>query len=274
MIHHSTTRRRLLAASTLGAVPFILPSYLRAADTAPSKRITMGFIGMGTQGRGLLGGFLGDREVQVVAVCDVDTNRREAAKKTVEGAYGANRPEGWKGCDALNNHEDLLARTTLWQRGLTTGAVTFSVSVRAVFSFAMRLRNGERNGERNGGITRRRCPACATVAASRFKPCNARRSPVASAVAGPCLVSSQPAAKSGRAALVRMQQGSDRDVGHNAVILQESGGSLGAFLRLQADCLLDGACAVPVGAAVWQTGQFTGVFVRPGADGIGHANLP
>ena len=113
MIHPTTTRRQLLAASTLGAVPFILPSYLRAADTAPSKRVTMGFIGMGTQGRGLLGGFLGDREVQVVAVCDVDTNRREAAKQTVEAAYGANRPEGWKGCEAFNNHEELLARADI-----------------------------------------------------------------------------------------------------------------------------------------------------------------
>jgi hypothetical protein len=47
----------------------------------------MGFIGVGTQGRGLLGGFLNYSEVQVVAVCDVDTTRREHSKKTVEDFY-------------------------------------------------------------------------------------------------------------------------------------------------------------------------------------------
>ena len=107
------SRRQFLTASAWSAVPLLLPSRAWPADTAPSNRITMGFIGLGTQGRGLLGGFLGDRSVQVVAVCDVDTKRREAAKQSVEGAYGQNKPEGWKGCAAYNNYAELIARTDI-----------------------------------------------------------------------------------------------------------------------------------------------------------------
>ncbi len=70
----------------------------------------MGFIGMGTQGRGLLGGFLGDNTAQVVAVCDVDRHRREGAQQRVEAFYGKDRPEGWKGCASYNEYEALLAR--------------------------------------------------------------------------------------------------------------------------------------------------------------------
>ena len=106
----NTTRRRLLAASAWTASPLILPSHVWSADTAPSKRITMGFIGMGTQGRGLLGGFLGNREVQVVAVCDVDTNRRNAAKERVEKTSSQDKPAGWQGCAAYNDFRELVAR--------------------------------------------------------------------------------------------------------------------------------------------------------------------
>ena len=108
-----STRRRFLAASAWSATPLLLPTRVWAAETAPSQRITMGFIGMGTQGRGLLGGFLGQPGVQVVAVCDVDTTRREAARQTVEGTYAQEKPDGWKGCRAYTAHEDLLAHPDL-----------------------------------------------------------------------------------------------------------------------------------------------------------------
>ena len=56
-----TSRRTFLkqmAASTTVA-PFILPSHLWAAASGPNSRLTMGFVGMGTQSRHLLGNFLG-----------------------------------------------------------------------------------------------------------------------------------------------------------------------------------------------------------------------
>jgi predicted dehydrogenase len=109
------TRRDFIhrAAATAVALPIIVPSTaLGDAKKAPaSERLTLGFIGMGTQNRGHLGHFLAQKDVQVVAVCDVDTTRREHAKKTVEERYGKEEKNGsYKGCAAYNDFRDLLGR--------------------------------------------------------------------------------------------------------------------------------------------------------------------
>ncbi|MGC8743160.1 MAG: Gfo/Idh/MocA family protein [Verrucomicrobiia bacterium] len=98
------------AISTAAAIPFVLPSKIWGANVKPNDKITMGFIGVGTQGRYLLGGFLNDNEVQVVAVCDVDTTRREFSKKTVEEFYSKKNDQNYKGCDAYNDFRELLKR--------------------------------------------------------------------------------------------------------------------------------------------------------------------
>ena len=79
----SSRRSFLKGTAAAVAAPFILPSHVWAADVKPNSRLTMGFIGMGKQSGHLLGVFLG-HETQVLAVCDVDTKRRDAAKKRVE----------------------------------------------------------------------------------------------------------------------------------------------------------------------------------------------
>lgn len=85
---HQSRRAFLKQAAAAAAVtPFLLPSRVWSAETPPNSRLTMGFIGVGMQGRGLLGGFLG-QDTQVLAVCDVDTTRREDAKKRVDDRYG------------------------------------------------------------------------------------------------------------------------------------------------------------------------------------------
>jgi predicted dehydrogenase len=100
----STSRRSFLkGAAVAAAAPFVLPSRIWAADTKPNSRLTMGFIGMGTQNRGLLGGFLG-QETQVLAVCDVDTTRRMAAKKTVDERYKS------EDCAAYNDFHEIINR--------------------------------------------------------------------------------------------------------------------------------------------------------------------
>jgi predicted dehydrogenase len=67
--------------------PLILRSGLLGAE-APSKKVAMGFIGMGKQNAHLMPSFLSrDDRTQVVAVCDVDTNRRTAAKQRVDAHY-------------------------------------------------------------------------------------------------------------------------------------------------------------------------------------------
>lgn len=107
------TRRQFLktSATVAATAPLILPSSLQAAEKGPNDRITLGFIGMGTQNRGLLNGFIHNKETQVVAVCDVDTTRRENAKKMVEDYYAKQSDKGaFKGCESYKDFRELIAR--------------------------------------------------------------------------------------------------------------------------------------------------------------------
>ncbi len=106
------TRRRFLAASAAAAVaaPTILSSRAWGAE-APSERINLGFIGVGTMGRGHLGRFLGTADVQVLAVCDVVRERTEDARQMVDTRYAEARKSGaYRGCDAYADFRELLAR--------------------------------------------------------------------------------------------------------------------------------------------------------------------
>jgi predicted dehydrogenase len=97
-------------ASAVGIItPSFIPSHVWGAKTPPSDRLTMGFIGVGKQNRYLLKKFLG-KDTQVVAVCDVDTTRREAARQMVEDAYAQNKVAGYKGCAMYGDFRELLAR--------------------------------------------------------------------------------------------------------------------------------------------------------------------
>src|SRR5580658_7671094 len=98
-----TSRRRFLkqtgtALAAAATAPMILPSSVLGRNGAipPSERITMGFIGVGTQGSGHLlggawtyvaGGYTGRKEVQVLAVCDVWRDRRDRACAKVNDHY-------------------------------------------------------------------------------------------------------------------------------------------------------------------------------------------
>jgi predicted dehydrogenase len=106
----SSRRRFLVSAGLLAAAPFILPRRSWAGEAAPSRRVTFGCIGMGTQMRGHLGALLGRDDVQVLAVCDVDTTRREAALKRVNDAYTAKNGTASTACAAYNDFRELLAR--------------------------------------------------------------------------------------------------------------------------------------------------------------------
>jgi predicted dehydrogenase len=108
-----SSRRTFLKSTAVvtAASPFILPSRIWSAEVKPSDRLTLGCIGMGTQGKGLMSGFLGRKETQVVAVCDVDTNRREDARKRVEDHYAKQADSGaYKGCATYSDFRALLVR--------------------------------------------------------------------------------------------------------------------------------------------------------------------
>lgn len=106
----SLTRRRFLQTSAVAAAPLILPGRVWSQATAPSKRLTLGCIGMGKMMKGHVGNFLGRDDVQIVAVCDVDTTRREAAKKRVDEAYSKKEGETYKACDAYTDFREVIAR--------------------------------------------------------------------------------------------------------------------------------------------------------------------
>ena len=108
----SLSRRRFLrTAATAAVAPTLLPAHVWGAEVGPNDTIRLGFIGVGTQGRGLLGNCLNRKEVAVLAVADVDSTRRANARRIVEEHYakatGAGSP---KVCQEYTDFRDLLAR--------------------------------------------------------------------------------------------------------------------------------------------------------------------
>ncbi len=98
------SRRQFLA--TGATAPLVLS---RSSAFAANEKIAVGFIGVGTMGRGHLGGLLGRPEVEVVAVCDVVKERLDNAKTTVEKRYADRIKSGdYKGVKAYTNFRDLL----------------------------------------------------------------------------------------------------------------------------------------------------------------------
>ncbi len=107
---HPTRRSFLKTSAFLASAPFILPGRVWSAETSPSKRLTIGCIGMGQQMKGHLRSYLGRDDVQVLAVCDVDTTRREHSKKLVNDAYTEKSGTAYDGCFATNDFREVIAR--------------------------------------------------------------------------------------------------------------------------------------------------------------------
>ncbi len=85
-------------------LPTIVPGGV-LGETAPSKRITLGCIGVGRHGAGYnLRSFLQLPDAQVAAVCDVFRSRRERARTIVDAKYGG------VGCEAHADFRDVLTR--------------------------------------------------------------------------------------------------------------------------------------------------------------------
>src|SRR5207244_6365466 len=102
-------RRKFLAASAAAPLVFSRSSAFAAAD-----KITLGFIGVGTMGRGHLGGLLGRKEVEVVAVCDVVKERLDNAQQMTDKRYADRTKAGtYSGCKAYPDFRELLAHKGL-----------------------------------------------------------------------------------------------------------------------------------------------------------------
>ncbi len=118
--------KRAGLAAGLTALPSIIPATAlgRGGRTAPSDRIVMGFIGLGSMGMSNLNAFLAKNEVQVVAVCDVNREGvnyagegpkgREPARRLVDEIYSKQAPSGsYKGCDTYTDFREVLSRSDI-----------------------------------------------------------------------------------------------------------------------------------------------------------------
>jgi hypothetical protein len=78
---HRSRRRFLQQAELLVTAPLILPRRVWAQESASSKRITFGCIGMGKQMLRLLGVLINRDVIEVSAVCDVKIGARSASAR-------------------------------------------------------------------------------------------------------------------------------------------------------------------------------------------------
>jgi len=101
----SPNRRTFLKTAGLAAVTFptIIPSRV-LGESAPSKQITLGFIGAGSQARQVnLANFLNHDDCRVLSMCDAFLNRAKEVSKTVNEKYENND------CQALQDFREILA---------------------------------------------------------------------------------------------------------------------------------------------------------------------
>ncbi|MFH1370915.1 MAG: Gfo/Idh/MocA family oxidoreductase [Planctomycetota bacterium] len=94
------------AAAGAIAFPYIVPSSVFGSNgaVAPSNRLLVGMIGVGSQGTWDMRGFLDKPEALVAAVCDIDVNHQHAAKVEVDKKYGNSN------CKMYLDFRELIAR--------------------------------------------------------------------------------------------------------------------------------------------------------------------
>ncbi|MFH1715961.1 MAG: Gfo/Idh/MocA family oxidoreductase [Planctomycetota bacterium] len=105
------SRRRFLGRTAGAAVGVVGFPYLisasalgNAGGVAASNRITVGCVGVGPQGSGVMGNFLRQKDAQVVAVCDVKSQVLKAAQERINKHYESD------GCAAYKEFEKVMAR--------------------------------------------------------------------------------------------------------------------------------------------------------------------
>ncbi len=122
-------RRQFLRASAAVTIPCIVPASALGRDgrPAPSERITLGIVGLGSRGFNLLDAFLKDADAQIIAVCDVDSLHYrdrpwgqgrafglKPAAETIDNHYGKQTTRiGRGGCAQHADYRELCARDDL-----------------------------------------------------------------------------------------------------------------------------------------------------------------
>ncbi len=105
----AVSRRQFMRKSVLGcsvvALPYLIPGSALGLNgaVAPSERIVLGGIGLGPRGKYDLSVMLPEKDVQFVAICDVQKARRETIKNISDDHYGN------KDCVMYRDFRELLA---------------------------------------------------------------------------------------------------------------------------------------------------------------------
>jgi len=121
----AANRREFLKGASgalfVSSAPYFVPSSVFGA-TAPSNRINVGVIGLGTRGMPDMKVFMRNDDVQVRAICDVNTASkgyrdetvvmgREPALQIVNDYYAAKQRRGtFDGVDAYNDFREIIQR--------------------------------------------------------------------------------------------------------------------------------------------------------------------
>jgi predicted dehydrogenase len=111
MLPGKISRRHFAGQALKASLAFtIVPRFvLGKGYTAPSDKITIGFIGTGKQGRGLLNGFA--RKAMVLAASDVDSQKLDLFKTNATKIYAELAGQTtWKGLDTYADFRQLLQR--------------------------------------------------------------------------------------------------------------------------------------------------------------------
>lgn len=106
------TRRQFLTATAVAiTAPTIIPASAlgQGNKPAPSERITMGVVGWGMMGPGNTDAFLGQKDCQVVAACDLDKNHLETAVNRINSHYGNQDCRPYKEYELMMQRKDIDA---------------------------------------------------------------------------------------------------------------------------------------------------------------------
>jgi predicted dehydrogenase len=113
MTRRTAIKRGLAGILAAGAAPMFLPSRLFGAS-APSNRLTVGFVGTGLIASSHVGALLGRDDCQIVALCDVWRSKLEKMRDRVANNYAeTHATSSFKGIDVYATHEELVARPDL-----------------------------------------------------------------------------------------------------------------------------------------------------------------
>jgi len=103
-------------ATSAISFPYFVPSFAlgKAGTVAPSNRITLGFIGVGSKGNYHVKNFIGSKDVQIAAICDVKARTRDRVKNFIDSKYGN------KDCATYKDFRDICARRDIDAMVVTT----------------------------------------------------------------------------------------------------------------------------------------------------------